>query len=294
VLYLATVFATSAWARGRAAAGAKPLDLRAALIAHNLALCVGSAALFLMMAASLTTRWARVDGMHGFICSQELIKPGFLWVLYYANYMFKFYEFVDTLFMAARGKPTPFLHVYHHAATLLLVYVSITERLAVQWLPISINLFVHVVMYAYYGLSAMGIRVSWKKAVTALQIIQFVLDLIGIYYAVAYRMFYGKENCAGTDFGAAMGVGIISSYLLLFVDFYIQTYKKSKKRRAEARANGITNGKHSAVNGHSAAIANGTKGYTNGTNGHANGHAVNGHTNGHVSANGAAEPKKQI
>ena len=129
---------------------------------------------------------------------------------------------------------------------------------------------------------------------TALQIIQFVLDLIGIYYAVGYRMLYGKENCAGTDFGAAMGVGIISSYLLLFVDFYIQTYKKSKKRRAEARANGITNGKHSAVNGHSAAIANGTKGYTNGTNGHANGHAVNGHTNGHVSANGAAEPKKQI
>ena len=65
VLYLATVFATKAWARGRAAAGAKPLDLRAALIAHNLALCVGSAALFLMMAASLATRWARVDGMHG-------------------------------------------------------------------------------------------------------------------------------------------------------------------------------------------------------------------------------------
>lgn len=25
----------------------------------------------------------------GFICSKELIKPGFLWALYFANYVFK-------------------------------------------------------------------------------------------------------------------------------------------------------------------------------------------------------------
>lgn len=64
----------------------------------------------------------------------------------------QFYELLDTFFLAARNKPTPFLHVYHHPATLLLVYVSMTEELGVQWLPVVINLFVHIIMYYYYGL----------------------------------------------------------------------------------------------------------------------------------------------
>lgn len=42
--------------------------------------------------------------------------------------------------------------MYHHPATLLLVYVSMTEELGVQWLPVVINLFVHIIMYYYYGL----------------------------------------------------------------------------------------------------------------------------------------------
>ena len=36
-------------------------------------------------------------------------------------------------------------------------------------------------------------------------------------------------SCAGEEFAAFAGMGIISSYLVLFISFYFATYKKDKK-----------------------------------------------------------------
>ena len=72
-----------------------------------------------------------------------------------------------------------FLHVYHHAV------MPLYSWMMVRWLPGGheilagyINFAVHVVMYAYYFLSALGPKVQpylwWKKYLTALQLVQFV------------------------------------------------------------------------------------------------------------------------
>jgi len=126
---------------------------------------------------------------------------------------------------------------------------------------------VHVVMYWYYFQSARGIRIWWKEWITRLQIIQFVIDLIFVYFA-SYTYFTSTYfpwmpnagNCAGEEFAAFAGMGIISSYLLLFISFYVATYKKDGKRptgRKAARSlkdaqvpdiTALTNGKI-AVNG---------------------------------------------
>lgn len=106
------------------------------------------------------------------------------------------------------------------------------EHSAPQWVAIVLNLWVHVVMYYYYAMSALGIRVWWKKYLTTLQISQFVIDVVVIGYAYYSFILSGFDQnvCYGTSTGAIVGLSILFSYLLLFVQFYFQTYStKSSK-----------------------------------------------------------------
>ncbi|KAL4977157.1 GNS1/SUR4 family-domain-containing protein [Aspergillus desertorum] len=239
IVYYVTIFGGREVMRNRPA-----FKLNTLFMIHNFVLTAVSAILLALFVEQLIpTIWNH--GIFYSICDHRGGWTQPLIVLYYLNYLNKYLEFLDTVFLFLKKKPLTFLHTYHHGATALLCYTQLIGLTAVQWVPITINLLVHVVMYWYYFQSARGIRIWWKKYITRLQIIQFVIDLVFVYFA-SYTYFASTYfpwapnagNCAGEEFAAFAGMGILTSYLVLFISFYIVTYNKAAKTGRPRRNTG--------------------------------------------------------
>ena len=111
---------------------------------------------------------------------------------------------------------------------------------------------------------------------------------VGFVYFASYSYFTSVYfpsmptlgKCAGEEFAAFAGIGILSSYLLLFISFYFATYKKDGKRPTGRKAARSL----SQVEIPDVAALTGGKSQSNGqANGQANGH-TNGHSNGNASS----------
>lgn len=97
----------------------------------------------------------------------------------YLHYLCKYLDMIDTVIIAARkkGEQLSFLHLYHHS-TIVIVWGWVVntwpaDQSAVYAYGAWVNSWVHVIMYFYYGLTAMGIRPPFKKWVTVVQLTQF-------------------------------------------------------------------------------------------------------------------------
>uniref|UniRef100_A0A3B3T4E5 Elongation of very long chain fatty acids protein 5 n=2 Tax=Paramormyrops kingsleyae TaxID=1676925 RepID=A0A3B3T4E5_9TELE len=242
LLYLLIVWTGPRYMKNR-----QPLSYRGVMVAYNLGLTLLSFYMFYELVTGV------LQGGYSFFC-QDTRSGGsaddkiinVLWWYYFS----KLIEFMDTFFFILRknNHQITFLHVFHHA-TMLNIWWFV-----MNWVPCGhsyfgacLNSFIHVLMYSYYGLSAipsMRPYLWWKKYITQGQLIQFVLTVIQTTCAVVWP-------CGFPNGWLYFQISYMVTLIILFLNFYVKTYKKQDPSQRKEYQNGMA----SPVNGHSNGMA---------------------------------------
>ena len=211
----------------------EPIKTKGPLILWNTGLAVFSVVAFVQFAPSAVLKGLASGG---FIHSVCLVEPFSTQTLTFWMSMFiisKFVEFGDTLFLVLRKAPLTFLHVYHHVTVAIYGWFGGTDRSLLGHWFLSTNFFVHSIMYTYFMLKGLGVKVPSFVAqiITSLQLAQFCMGL-AVVAVSAVRLLRG-EVCNSTMACASYGLVIYSSYLVLFLNFFYHRYIKPKAKKRE-------------------------------------------------------------
>lgn len=132
------------------------------------------------------------------------------------------------------------LHLYHHMIVPVIGFLGcwLSPLMPSLGLFAVINCFIHVVMYTYYGLSAIGPQMAkylwWKKYITIIQLTQFVIFAV---YGVALSVF----NRGYPFFFRLLPLTQSIIFFSMFFNFYIKAYKyKSAKKGTNQNNNSIS------------------------------------------------------
>lgn len=227
-LYLLLIYLLKQWIETRDSIKSKPL-----IILWNTFLAVFSIAGFVRFAPSALLQEV-AEG--GFIHSVCLVNPFSTQTLNFWMSLFvisKFVEFGDTIFLILRKAPLTFLHVYHHVTVAFYSWYGATSRSSVGHWFVSMNYFVHSFMYTYFMLKGFGVYVPSvvAKAITCLQLVQFLNGLICVLVAAA-RLWNGEVCNSALDF-TLFGLVIYGSYFILFINFFYHRYISPKQQKRE-------------------------------------------------------------
>ena len=97
----------------------------------------------------------------------------------------------------------------------------------------GLNSLVHVVMYGYYFLAALGPAMRpylwWKKYLTIFQLVQFVCIAVKSLVVVL-----GIVDCAYPWQMSLVWFFLVAMFFYLFMEFYLQEYNVAAKKKAAA------------------------------------------------------------
>ena len=224
IFYVISIFSIQHYMRNR-----ERYDLRRPLFLWSLLLSVFSAYGFWMNGFTLLSNLYD-KGWKASVCDKYLVTGRYgLW-----SFLFCFSkapELVDTYFIVLRKQKLIFLHWYHHITVFVYCWYHYGNIISpAQWF-ISMNYFVHAIMYFYYAVRASGIYRPplWVNIfITSLQLLQMI---VGVYVNVyIYQNMSSDPNwyCDGrveeTYFFVYVAFAMYFSYFLLFMNFFYTTY----------------------------------------------------------------------
>lgn len=160
-------------------------------------------------------------------------------------------EYLDTIFFILRKKhnQVTFLHVYHHAFVPMYAYwILRTAPTRFNVYILIINSLIHVIMYSYYFLATFHARddvyktqysrfrnnflafmvsklLPLKIYLTQLQIFQF----ISMFFYTIWAM--TNPTCSIPSKYVAANLYVSLSFLGLFLDFYLRSYRRNRSNR---------------------------------------------------------------
>ncbi|CAL1537579.1 unnamed protein product [Lymnaea stagnalis] len=221
ILYLLVVKHGPAFMENRPAFSLTPL-----LVVYNFALVILSAYIVIEMLSC-----AIIQG-YSLLCQPVNYEPTEIGIreasVSWWYFMSKIIELLDTVFFILRkkGNQITFLHVYHHSTMAIICwYVAKYVPGGEKFYNGGFNSLIHVFMYTYYGLAAMGPEMQkylwWKRYLTEFQLIQFVLvnlRSIGTFF---------NGPCEYPMWMNVVALFYSSSLLILFLNFYLKSYKAS-------------------------------------------------------------------
>ncbi|XP_048458078.1 ELOVL fatty acid elongase 8b [Rhincodon typus] len=167
----------------------EPFNLKYVLLVYNFSLVAISAYIFWeFLVTSIRANYSYLCEPVDYSNSElGLRMANVCWWFFFS----KVIELMDTIFFILRKKynQITFLHVYHHGTMIFNWWAGVKYVPGGQSFFIGLlNSFVHIVMYLYYGIAAMGPHMQkylwWKRYLTMLQ-------LVGLLYVCTVRFSVG-------------------------------------------------------------------------------------------------------
>uniref|UniRef100_A0A8C5TJ15 Elongation of very long chain fatty acids protein n=1 Tax=Malurus cyaneus samueli TaxID=2593467 RepID=A0A8C5TJ15_9PASS len=224
-IYLIVIFGIQHFMKGQ-----RPFNLRLPLTLWSFSLTlfsfVAACRVWKLMAFLLLTK-----GFKQSVCSQSFyVHPvSKLWM--YLFTLSKLVELGDTLFIVLRKKKLTFIHWYHHIYTMILAWCGYKDMAVGMGWNAAVNLSVHTIMYCYYTLTALGLRVpnSFAMTITTSQIVQ----IMGFITMNVFLCFWKDDKLCPFKWPTFLiSCGLYTTLLALFVNFFMKTYlgntRKSK------------------------------------------------------------------
>lgn len=184
------------------------------------------------------------NGWFALICDHSSSHQNpqlYFWI--YAFAWSKLIEFGDTVFIVARKQKLTFLHTIHHALTFVFTFYAYRDASSILRLPSAMNYSIHTLMYTYFALRAVGVRLPrWlQMTITLAQIVQMVVGAIGIERSLWWHLVesgdLSKPKCSISLSAAISGVCLYLLYFGLFINFFYQAYVRKPSNQSKLDSN---------------------------------------------------------